>query len=307
MHNVSLPTCSVCIKLAKAFVDSGFSKKFKFGKVWKYIISFWNFKRECSLAGERPSISINWGNPVLPQDPGCMYPPPCLGDAGPSAHLAVLCPDRELTWLEWIFPLGCTGFQQEHVCWFPAGCFRCAAPTGGGWEERPPLTAACWLGDSIEASDQITHRIMASERTLLWGSRMHWGWNMSKEETRGIIASFPIETIVKLSVPVLNHIAEVLCTDYLIILLPFWGSSCHTLASGWATITPPALHYLSHWAQEEWGMLRVTTLPQLSSAIYRLFPGSCLEHQRHTTSSGTKNVSKCKNDTFKIQFTGTNF
>lgn len=250
-------------------------------------------------------------SPVLPQDPVCMSPRPCLTDAGLSALLTRLWPgqgidlageEKPFLWAALVSSRStCAGFQQDvsQLC-----SHGSCSTQGGGWQGTPLLTAACCFHDLTAASDQITLRIMASERTVLWGSSMHWQWNMSKEGTRGILASFYIKTVVNLSVPVLYDIAEVLCIlcEYSFALLRFimpyigcWLCYNHTSST--------ALHQ----PQAEWGMGRVTTLLQLSPAIYRLFPGSCLEHQWHTTSSGPKNVSKCKNDTFQIQFTGTNF
>lgn len=92
-HSISLPVFLVCTKLAKPFavMTVGFPRSWslKFGKVWKYIASSSGAKRERSLAGERPSIS-----PAHPQDHGCMFPPPCLGDAGTSPHLNKLRSDQ---------------------------------------------------------------------------------------------------------------------------------------------------------------------------------------------------------------------
>lgn len=48
-----------------------------------------------------------------------------------------------------------------------------AASMGGGWracrgwEGTLLLTAACWFNDMLEAADQITLRIMASETMVL--------------------------------------------------------------------------------------------------------------------------------------------
>lgn len=121
------------------------------------------------MAGERASISINGGSPVLPQDPGCMSPPRRLGDAGPSARLPMLWPDQGADLagekpsfgLHW-FPAGARVLVSSRMCLScaPTGA---AAPTGSA----PLSTAACWLGGLTEASDQITLRIMASERAVI--------------------------------------------------------------------------------------------------------------------------------------------
>ena len=191
-HNVSLPICSVCIKLAKTFVAMtvGFPKSssFKFGKVWKCITSPLGAKRKCSLAGERPSVSVSWGSPVLPQDPGCMSPPPCLCDAGTSAHLTMLWPDQGtvLTGDKYFLWAGLVSSRISGCICLSCAATWAAAPTHGRQQEGMAAGGREHPFWQLPAGLMTSDQIMAFERTVLSGSGMHWGWNMSKEGTRGI-------------------------------------------------------------------------------------------------------------------------